>query len=190
MVVSQTKPAVNPQLDNFFGRPFGHFFNVDAALGRKDDDVGLTIPVGRNTDIKLLLNVGGLFDENLIHCEAAQVHAENALRLLIRTLRIVGKLDAAGFAPASDRNLRFDDDPSADFLGNLLHLVRSRRKATVGHGQTCFGKNGFRLTFNEIQLCEPPSPSTRTTSLPMGIIPHQGDKRKLSRPGPAHRNNK
>ena len=49
--------------------------------------------------------------------EAADVHAEDRLGVLLGLGRVVGELDAAGLAAAADQHLGLDDARVADLVG-------------------------------------------------------------------------
>ena len=93
-------------------------------------------------------DVRGLLDPHLVDREAADVHAEDRLGVLLGLGAVLGDLDAAGLAAAADQHLRLDDAGVADLVGGRDGLVdawwRARRS---GHGNAVAGEQLLALVF-------------------------------------------
>ena len=73
-------------------------------------------------------DVRGGLDPDLVHGEAADVHAEDRLGVGLGLGAVLGDLDAAGLAAASDLHLRLDDAGIADLVGGGDGLLHGRRR--------------------------------------------------------------
>ena len=92
-------------------------------------------------------DVGGPLDPDLVHRQAADVHAEDRLGVRLGLVGVLGDLDPAGLAAAADLDLGLDDDGEAELLGRLARLLRGRREAALGHGYAVLGEQLLALVF-------------------------------------------
>jgi hypothetical protein len=81
---------------------------------------------------------------------ALDVQAQNGFRGLLRLLRGLGELDAAGLAASADLHLRLDDDLAADALGGGPGFFRSVRDGTRWNRYAMGGEEFPRLVLVEV----------------------------------------
>ena len=82
---------------------------------------------------------------------AANVEAEDLLRLLLRVRRVVGELDPARLAAAARQHLRLHDDLAADLLGRRARLLRRRRRPSLRDGDAEALEELLALILVEVQ---------------------------------------
>ena len=112
----------------------GDLFDLDAALRREHEQRLLGAAIEGDREVVLLRDLGRALDPDLLDDVAANVEADDLLRLLLRVRRIVGELHAAGLAAAAREHLSLDDDRAADLLRGLPGLLRRRRETPLGDG--------------------------------------------------------
>ena len=81
----------------------------------------------RRTTRRLGRDLRRALDPQLVHGQAADVHAEDRRRVLARLRRVGGDLDAAELAAAADLDLRLDRAGEADRVGGRHRLVDAAR---------------------------------------------------------------
>ncbi len=123
--VGRVEPVdrVDVQLDDRVGIRLGDRLDLDAALGRQHQEVLLGGTVEREAGVVLLVDVGGVLDPDPLDEVALDVHPEDVPGVLADLGLVVGELDAAGLAAATDLHLRLDDD-------GIAGLVRPRGTAS------------------------------------------------------------
>src|SRR5215213_7324521 len=99
------------------------FFDLDATLSARHDDVLTTRAIERDAEVDLLGDVDGGRDQHLAHDVSANVQTEDRRGGLAGLLSGAGKLDAAGLAATSGQHLGFDDDRTACGLGQRSCLI-------------------------------------------------------------------
>ena len=97
---------------------------------------------------------------------AADVEADDLLRLLLGVGRVLGELDAAGLAAAAGQHLRLDDGLTAELLGRGTRLLRRRRKPPVGDGDAELLEELLALVLVEIHRPRGTSSMRRLDSAP------------------------
>jgi hypothetical protein len=116
-----------------------HLLDLDTTLGRQHQQVLLGRAVEREGGVVLLGDVRGVLDPHPLDHVALDVHAEDVPGVQPHLVGVVGQLDAAGLAPATDLDLGLDDDRIAGRIGRgdgLLDRVglaaRGDRDAVAG----------------------------------------------------------
>ena len=82
--------------------------------------------------------------------EAADVHAEDRLGVLLGLRAVVRELDAARLAAAADLDLGLDHHRVAELLGGLDGLGHRGGRPAVGHGHAVLGEQLLALVFEEV----------------------------------------
>src|SRR5581483_8860742 len=111
----------------------GDLFDLDTALRREHEERLLRATVEGDREVVLLRDVGGLLDPELLDDVAADVEADDVLRLLLGVGGVVGELHAARLAATAGQHLSLDDDGAAEFLGGSASLVGRDGETPVRH---------------------------------------------------------
>ena len=88
----------------------GHLLDLDAALGRQHAEVLLGAAVQGEAGVVLLGDVRGVLDPQPLDHVALDVEPEDVAGVQPHLVGVVGQLDAAGLATATDLHLGLDDD--------------------------------------------------------------------------------
>ena len=132
------------------GSVAGDLLDVDTALGRQHQQVLLGGPVEREAGVVLLVDVGGVLDPHPLDDVALDVHAEDVPGVGAHLVGVVGELDAAGLAPATDLDLGLDDDRVAGRVGLGDGLVDGDGDAAGADRDAVAGEVLLALVFEEI----------------------------------------
>ena len=128
----------------------GDLLDVDPALGREHEERLLHASIERQRQVVLALDVRGLLDPEPADDVAADVHAEDRLRVALGLLRSRGELDAAGLAAPAGQHLRLDDDLAAELLGRLPRLGRRLGDAPLRDGDAEAAEELLALVLVEV----------------------------------------
>ena len=86
----------------------GNVLDVHATCGGEQDQRLARCDVVQNGSVKLVHNIGLLFDQQPIDRGVADAHAEDLFGRFSGLIGRAGKLDATGLAALARRHLRFD----------------------------------------------------------------------------------
>ena len=121
------------------GFGLGDRLDLHAALGAEHQQVLLRGAVERVRGVVLLADVAGVLDPDPLHEVALDVHPDDVPGVQADLVGVVGQLDAAGLAAATDLHLRLDDDRVAGHLGGgdglvdrVGHVARADRDVEAG----------------------------------------------------------
>ena len=129
----------------------GDLLDVHATLRREHEERLLRAAIERDREVVLARDLRGALDPHLLDRVAANVHAEDLRRSLLRLVRRLCELDAAGLAAAAREHLRLDDDRPAELLRGGARLCRARRKPTLRHGDSEAAEELLPLEFVQVQ---------------------------------------
>ena len=120
LVVGQSDDGVDGHLYNLLRGFLCHLLYLHSALAAHHDDGLLGLAVDEDADVILRGDVGGLGDEDSVHDEPLDGHAENLSGIFLHLLHVVGQLHAAGLSAASGVHLRLHyGSVHAQFLVSL-----------------------------------------------------------------------
>ena len=126
--------------------------DVHAAHAREHHHRLLGAAVEDDRGVVLLVDLGGLLHVQLVDGEAADVHAEDRLGVLLGLLAVVRELDAARLAAAADQDLGLDHARIAERLGGLDGLLDRRGGTPLRHGHAVLGEELLSLVLEEVHL--------------------------------------
>ena len=127
--VLEAEQRVDVQHAHRLGVRLGDLLDVHAAHPREHRHRLLRRAVEDDRRVVLLVDLARALHVELVHGEAADVHAEDRLRVLLGLAAVVRQLDAARLAAAADLNLGLDHHRVAELLGRLDRLARPMRRA-------------------------------------------------------------
>ena len=86
---------------------------------------------------------------------------------------VVGELDPAGLATASDEHLGLDHDGITELVGGRDGLVDGRRGTAVGHGNPVLGEELLSLVLEKVHQAalDPIGPAAETVVRPRRDAP-------------------
>src|SRR6478609_2983433 len=153
----------------------GELLDLHAALLRAHREVGAVRAVEQDREVVLLVDLGALGDHHLVHGVALDVHAQDGAGVLLRLVRRLRHLDAAGLAAPAGLHLRLDDgDPAArgtDPVGGRTGLLGRRRDSPCEHGDTVLLEHVTGLVLEEIhEAIRPHCRSAEMESGPLGSL--------------------
>src|SRR6478609_9268832 len=150
----------------------GELLDLHAALLRAHREVGAVRAVEEDREVVLLVDLGALGDHHLVHGVALDVHAQDGAGVLLRLVRRLRHLDAAGLAAPAGLHLRLDDgDPAArgtDPVGGRTGLLGRRRDSPCEHGDTVLLEHVTGLVLEEIH--EAIRPHCRSAEMESGPL--------------------
>jgi hypothetical protein len=79
--------------------------------------------------------------------EAADVHAENGVRVLLGLRAVVGELDPAGLAASADQHLSLDHDGISERVGSLDGLLHGGCGTALRNRDAVLGEKLLSLIF-------------------------------------------
>ena len=118
----------------------GDLLDVHAAHPREHHHRLLGAAVEHDRGVVLLVDLGGLLDVELVDREAADVHPEDGLGVLLGLLAVVRELDPARLAAAADQDLGLDHARVAERLGGLDRLLHGGRGTALRDGDAVLGE--------------------------------------------------
>ena len=143
--VGEADQRVDVRHPHRLGVLLGDLLDVHAAHPREHHHRLLGAAVEDDRGVVLLVDLGGLLDVELVDREAADVHAEDVLSVLLRLLAAVRELDPARLAAPADQHLRLDDARVAERLGGLDGLLHGGGGPPLGHGDAVLGEKLLSL---------------------------------------------
>ena len=129
MEVLEAEQRVDVQAGDRVRVVVGDLLDVHPALRREHHERLLGRAVEDDRRVVLGGDVRGRLDPDLVHGEAADVHAEDRAGVLLGLAAVLRDLDAAGLAAAADQHLRLDHARVADLVGGGDRLLDGRRPA-------------------------------------------------------------
>ena len=150
MEVLEAEQRVHVQACHGGGVLLGDRLDVHAAHAREHHHRLLGAAVEHEGRVVLLGDVRGLLDVQLVHGQAADVHAEDGLGVLLGLGAVVGQLDAAGLAAAADLDLGLDHHGVAELLGRGHGRFDGLGGPSLGHGHAVLGEELLALVFEEV----------------------------------------
>ena len=143
---------VDGELVDLLRRFARHLLDLDPAFGRGDEDVARRGAVEGDGEIELASDLHRLFDQDAPHPQSFrsglrrhQLAREEILGQLLRLLRVMHHLDAAGLAAAAGVDLCLDHAMSAHHLGGALDLVGGETDAAARDRDVIGTENLFGL---------------------------------------------
>ena len=124
--------------------------DLDAALRREHQQRPLGAAVEGDREVVLTLDLGGLLDPEPPHDVAGDVEPEDVTGELLRLVRVLRELDAAGLAAPAGQHLRLDDDGASELLGGGASLGGRQRDAALGDGDAVAGEQFLALVLVEV----------------------------------------
>ena len=144
---------VDVLLDQCVGVGFGDRLDVHPAHAREHHQQLLLGAVEDDRGVVLGLDFGADLDPEFVDLErpfavwADDVHADDVAGVLVGLGAVLGDLDAAGLAAASDQNLRLDGHRVAELFGGGVGLISGCRVASFGNGKAMTREQFFSLIF-------------------------------------------
>jgi hypothetical protein len=86
-------------------------------------------------------------DPEVVHGEAADVHAQDRVGVLAGLLLVLGDLDPARLAALADCHLGLDHARITDLIRGGDGVLDGRRMAAAGHRDTVLGEDLLSLIF-------------------------------------------
>ena len=143
---------VDVQHDDRVGVGLGDGLDLDATLGGQHQEVLLGRAVEGEAGVVLLVDVARVLDPDPLDEMALDVHAEDVPGVLADLVGVVGELDAAGLAAATDLHLGLDDDGVAGLVGLRDRLVDGVGHATPADRDVVAGEVLLALVLEEIHV--------------------------------------
>ena len=135
-----------------------HLLHVHASHAREHREQLLLRAVEDDRGVVLGVDPRGPLDPDLVDGEAADVHADDRLRVLEHLVTIVGDLDPAGLAALADPHLRLDHARVADLLRRLHRSGHVVGVATVGNRNAVLGEELLSLVLEQVHGSRQPIP--------------------------------
>ena len=132
------------------GSVVGDLLDLDAAFGRHHAEVLLGAPVEGEAGVVLLGDVRGVLDPEALDHVALDVETEDVAGVEADLSLVVGQLDTAGLAAATDLDLGLDHHRIAGVLGHGDRLLHRVGHAALGDGHVETGEVLLPLVFEEI----------------------------------------
>jgi hypothetical protein len=134
------------------------FLDVHPAFARTHEDHALRSAVDDHRDVKLLADVGALFDQQPAHFLSFrpglvrfQLHAEDRVRVAAHLFAGLGDLDAAALAAAAGVDLRLHDPHlAAELVGRFHGLLDAEARDSARCRDTEFAEDFLRLVFVDL----------------------------------------
>src|SRR5579859_3935103 len=149
--VERAAPGVGIEPGDRLRRLLCDLLDVHAAARRQHQDVGAGVAVDREAQVDLAVDLERRFAVDKRHLEALDVHADDLLGRLASVVGGACELDAAGFAPTADGDLRLDRDGS-EIGARPRRLVRGARDPAGRDGDAERRKHLFGLVLEQLHL--------------------------------------
>jgi hypothetical protein len=128
----------------------GDLLDVHPALGGEHHQRRLRRAVEDDRRVVLQSDVRRRLDPQLVDREAADVHPEDRLRVLLGLGAVLGDLDAARLAAPADQHLRLDDARIADLVGRRDGVLDGRGRLAGGDRDPVTGEQLLALVLEQI----------------------------------------
>jgi len=151
LVLAHAQAGVNGHRNNLFGGRRGHLLDVHSARAGGHHSHAASRAVQHHAQVQFRLDISSRIDQDLLHGQPLDVHAEDAPRDLLGLIGRLCQLDAAGLAAAAHQHLRLDDDRPAEALGDIACFLGRLSHLALGHGNPVLPENPLRLELLEFQ---------------------------------------
>ena len=141
---------IDVQAGDRLRRFLSDLLDVHPSARREQDERSLGGAIQDDRGVVLRSDRRRTFDPQLVHRQAADVHAEDRARLLARLCLVCRDLDPAEFAPATDLDLRLDRARIADLVGGGDRGFAVCRDPALRHGYAVAGEQLLALVLEEI----------------------------------------
>src|SRR5712692_3214246 len=149
----QSVPRVDRKPMNLFRRLGGHFLDVYAPGGTDHQDGPLRGAIHDDPDVALRCDLCCRRDEDLLHGETLDRHAEDRGRRRLGGVGAVRQLHAARFPAAAGMHLCLDNDLAAEALGDRACLRRRGGDLAGRYRNAVPSQNVPRLILVQIHAC-------------------------------------